>query len=141
MRHRELEAEGSLPLSDDGGDSFAGEPMGRRAVDAMLLQSNAGLDDGGSCVLVPATEALKLWNEIDPDLVRAMARPAEFSPGKKRSPARKAVVAPGNSLAREASPGRSKDAQEASRGKAKAAARGPPRPRQGALFARGKRTR
>jgi len=136
VHHPALEADGLLPLSNNG--CVNGDPIDRNMLDMILLQSNASLG-GEVCISVPKTQAIELWKEIDPTLVRALEKPVELSP-RKMSPVRKVVTAR-IPHSQEASPNREKDAKAERYGKPKTTTRSQPKPQQTALFARGKKTK
>mmetsp|Transcript_21286 Transcript_21286/g.37626 ORF Transcript_21286/g.37626 Transcript_21286/m.37626 type:complete len:453 (+) Transcript_21286:338-1696(+) len=137
LHHQALEADGCLPLSNNGGSNM-GESIGRCMLDMILLQSNDSRD-GGVCVSVPKTEALMLWKKINPTLVRAVEKPVLEPSPQKMSPARKdvAVRIP---YAEMAAPKEEKDDKAEKSSRPKTATRRPPKPQQTALFARGKKT-
>ncbi|KAL9186235.1 hypothetical protein ACHAXT_005473 [Thalassiosira profunda] len=127
LHHKALEADGLLPLSSNSGFASA-ESVGEGMLDTVLLQSNADGKGGGStCIAVPTAEARKLWQTIDPALMKAVEQPVAPSP-QKMSPSRSVPVPEEEK----------KDTERSS--KPKAAVRRPPRPQENVLYARGKTT-
>jgi len=139
VHHEALQADGILPLSNNG-DNSMGEWIGRCMLDMILLQSNASSRDG-VCISVPRTEALMLWKTIDSSIVRAVEQLVEPSP-QKMSPAREICVADAESVsaARNSYAQKAAQKEELKSSKPKPTASRPPKPQATALFARGKKT-
>ena len=138
LHDKSFNADGSLPLSSNGTgtSNSTSASVDQSMLDMMILQSNAANSES-NIVSVPKTEALFLWNAINPSIVKALEKPIEPSP-QKMSPAREvAAAAATNPYAQKASP--KKEEAEAEE-PIKRIIKKPPRPAEQHLFAKGKKT-